>query len=206
MPIPAGFTRVVLHGVSGTDIFETGMWLRGSPASQEDTQTLANAAWNSWLTTAQTGLAALMDATGAYTGLRAYAYPAGGPKAGFIAEAVATRVGGMGNAILPYQSTLVVTLLTGAAGRRARGRMYLPASGATLNADHQFSDAVVDQASTGIAGWVNAFQAGANKPVVLSTVGGTARDITQTRADSKPDIQRRRANKIVARHIKTNTI
>jgi hypothetical protein len=206
MAIPAGFSRLVLHGLAGGDIFETGVWVRGAAGTQDAAQTLANNAWNLWLTTGLTGMAGLMSGDSSYTGLRAYCYPGGGPKAQFIAEAVASPAPGQGANHLPLQVALVVTLLTGAAGRSSRGRMYLPADGGTCGPDHQANDSTVDDACTAVAGWLTGLGGGNQTPVVLSTTNGTARDITQTRCDSKYDVQRRRANKQVARHQKLNTL
>jgi hypothetical protein len=198
MPIPAGYSRLTLHGTAGGDIFETGLYVHSAPATQADAQTLANDAWNSWLTSGLTGFAALLASDGFYTGLRAYCYPGGGPKAQFIAEAVATPTAGTGTHFLPLQVACVVTLQTGAAGRSSRGRMYLPADGATMGADHQFASVDVNQACVAVAGWCDALNTAGHQPVVLSTLNGTSRPITACRADTKADIQRRRANRQVA--------
>jgi hypothetical protein len=153
-----------------------------------------------------TGMCALLAGDSAYTGLRAYAYPGGGPKAQFIAEAVATAAPGSGTHFLPLQVSCVVTLQTGAAGRSRRGRMYLPADGAGMGANHQFATGDVDQASIAVAGWIHALSLLGGDPVVLSTLTGTAMPITSVKADTKADIQRRRANKQVPANTYTHAI
>jgi hypothetical protein len=206
MPIPAGFARAVLHGTQGTDVFETGVWVTNAPADQAAAQTLANALWNLWLASAVTGLVNVIPPDCSYTGLRLYCYPAGGPKAQFIAEAVANPAPGNSGSVMPYQVAMCVTLLTGAAGRRARGRMFIPASGGSLDAAHMFIHEQVNEVGTAIAGWLTGMQAGASKPVVLSTTDGSSRPIVATDCDNKPDIQRRRANKVVGTYTRHNTL
>jgi hypothetical protein len=207
MAIPAGYSRLVLHGKCGNDIFETGVWVSGAVATQAAAQTLANSAWNLFLTSGSAGAQALIGADSSYTGLRAYCYPTGGPGATYIAEAAASPVVGTAPGASPFQTAMVVTLQTGAAGRRARGRMYLPAHGVQLlTTTHLFATADTDRGSSAVAGWLTALHGTSNPAVVLSTVAGSSRVITGTTTDNKPDIQRRRANKVIGTYVKTTTV
>jgi hypothetical protein len=105
----------------------------------------------------------------------------------------------------PLQVCMVATLITGAAGRRNRGRMYLPANGIGFGS-HEFPNARVDAVCQALAAWLDALNTLDGSAVVVSQAGTSKRAITQVRVDSKPDIQRRRANAQVASHTHTATL
>jgi len=108
-----------------------------------------------------------------------------------------TPIPGTGTSNHPMYVALVVTTQTGRAGRRNRGRMYLPATGATMASAGLFSstqrDSVVDTLAARLSA-VNALSDTATV-AVISSVGTTAHPILTVSADQRPDIQRRRANR-----------
>lgn len=190
--------RVSLIGsISGGEIFDTSFWVEG-PVIASDTAANAFALTckNAIDTAANSALRALIGSTTSYDQCRVYCYPDGGPSATFIGSALFSGfIGTATGNILPYQSCMVITLHTGFAGRRRRGRMYLPANGAVLGS-HQFNGTNVSNVCTAMAAAFTAINAsGAGTRVsVMSQVGdGLVTHVNEVAVDSKVDIQRRRA-------------
>jgi hypothetical protein len=199
---PAGLTRFILSGTSPEgEIFQTGFYelLTNPVTTQAEAQTVVNQMRDQFQDT-DTGaadiLATILPTTAAYKEVTGYFYSGASPTAAFVAVAAVdpARGTGTGAGSLPLQTCMVVTLLTGAAGRRNRGRMYIPAYGAVIAAN-EFT-AEIGTILNGIKNWWNAAQGSGvdGRFVVYSSVGSTVRNITSLRVDSRPDIQRRRAN------------
>lgn len=197
----ASSLRLVLFGTTApSEIWETGVWLTGATATtQEATQAAVDAA-QSGMVNLLVAIKARLSVDGAYAGLRAYSYPQGGTSASFVAENTTGAGAGTGTGLLPVQTCMVVTLLTGAAGRRNRGRMYFPAYGETLTGDSQFNIGSTDSLTNTLATWFENLKGGNNVgvPSVYSKIAGSARPINLIRADTRPDVQRRRANRLAA--------
>lgn len=206
---------MVLFGTQGaTEIWETGFWLAGGLPSSDDAAALqAEVVFNVLLSESDPPVipairSLLLPDNGAVVGMRCYAYPTGGPTATYSGEYTApTPLNGTSSHYLPWQSSIVVTLRTGASGRRNRGRMYLPAAGAALGADSQMSNSDI---TTLVNNWAAAFTdlagSDAGTPSVVSIAGSAHRAITTVEMDSRVDIQRRRANKQVASSVATHTV
>jgi hypothetical protein len=202
MSIPAGLIKCVIYGdYANTDIWETGFWVSGAlVSSQSDLDTLATAIQGCLFTSGlRTTVLGMLTSNDSMNGMRAYYYN-GGPTALYVSDVPDVRVGtGAGN--LPYQTAQVVTTLTGAAGRTARGRMYWPAHGAGFAGSTPFWDnGECGALAAGVAAFfiaVNALAGGLLNVVVVSQTRSSSRAVTQVRVDNKPDIQRRRANKVV---------
>lgn len=208
MGIPAGVSRVVVYGtlLGSTDIFETGYWIGQAPATDAAANTLAEDLASDFESNAWPSMQDTFRNNDAWRGVRVYSYPAGGPVAAHIGEfALTTPLVGSGTDEHPLQTCLVTTLLTGFSGRRNRGRMYWPARGADI-AGGRFSSAMVDDV---VQGWAAHFTSvnstGKGPVVVVSQAGGTQRDATLTRGDDKPDVQRRRANKLTPSYTHTSS-
>jgi hypothetical protein len=107
-------------------------------------------------------------------------------------------MGGAATQTLPDQCTLVVTLLTGFAGRRNRGRMYLPYQAGTMT-NGQAVQANIDPLALWWSNLIHAWNShiGTQHVVVLSQVAGASHSVNAVQIDSKIDIQRRRADKLV---------
>lgn len=207
MPAPAGSVRVVIHGTApGNEIWETGFWMTGTGVdNQDDANSLAEIIWAELSATDNSGamtitMAQMASQLQTWTSVRVYAYPAGGTIAQFIGEHVlASPMSGSRTLHLPNQCSQVLTLLTGAAGRSARGRMYLPNQGLSLGGDGQADVGTVTAVANG---WATAFTdinaSDTGKIVVVSQKLVAARQVTSVRMDTKVDIQRRRANKQLA--------
>lgn len=198
MPFPAGSTHVVLVGTAddGVEEFNVGFWVDSAPV---DSSAAANAFCASII--AVSGFASLLVRLKAlltpdcrYTQVRSYTYLGGSEQASYVGFANITAGQGTGSNSAPLQVSMVVSLLTAFAGRRSRGRMYLPASGLAYD-NHQFESTVVTQVATEMGNFLTNVSAisGVGSTSVVSRTAGTSTPITSLRVDSKPDIQRRRA-------------
>jgi hypothetical protein len=202
--IMADVMRVSLIGAGpGSEVFDTSFWLwSGAPATGEAANTLAAQIRDLWAAgPVDNTLRALLTANQNYTEVRVYSYPNGGPNAGAIGVASIALADGQGNGSGrgPLQQTMVATLLTPFAGRRSRGRMYLPAAGLAVGSDNQWPQANCTTVANDLAAFLSAVQgiAAIGNVSVISQVGaGLATPVNRIRVDTKPDIQRRRANKI----------
>ncbi len=198
MTILQNTVKVTIQGTApGGEQFQTGFWLRDTPInSQAAANTLASAVVTSLGGGLLAFLVTAINADTAYTAVRVYAYPSGGPLASFVGEAlIAGGTGTSTAASLPLQIASVATLHTGFAGRRYRGRMYFPVNALALTA-HQFNSSLYSGLSSNVRAFfvsVNGI-AGVGEVVVLSQVGtGDAVPVTSVFVDSRPDVQRRRA-------------
>lgn len=204
MAIPVDVMRLAWTGkLTGGDIWNISFWFRPSvagahvPSTNADAATaLAQLTSGTAFTTARGAIMGCMRSGELLTGYTLYCYPNGGPTATAIAAST-VNVGGLGSGNpLPVQIARAVTTLTGQAGRSFRGRFYIPATGLQITAgDLQFTDNGATLLS-GVAGWlVDQRTSNSWNACVVSTVRSTSTPITQLRTDSRPDVQRRRANR-----------
>ena len=199
MPIPAEVVKVVLADHAGAaEIFETGFWYTGDvPVTESDANNLAAEVASQLEGPTLTVLKSLIASDTGYDEVRVYSYVTGGSRADYIGTAPITGGGGTGGDASPLQQCMCVTLETGFAGRTARGRMFLPANGTTLDAGHIF-DTVT---TTAVVGAIADFFSGlngigtGNHVAVVSPTASVARSVVAVSTDQRPDIQRRRANR-----------
>lgn len=203
MPIPVNVSRVSLIGAGpGGEIFDTSFWLSGqAPQSEVIANAQADAIGDLLNDATLDTLRGWIAGPSAYQELRLYSYPDGGPVASYIG--VRPLTAGIGNAAgrnVP-QACVVVSLRTGFAGRRNRGRMYLPANGMPAGSDHQFAAANVATLAAAMGSFfsdVNALTDVGNVSVVSQAgAAGGVTPVTSIIVDTKVDIQRRRADAIV---------
>lgn len=208
MAHPYAMIRLVFHGkIEGIQNWSTGVSVLASvaPAEADLAALAANAAsagvswWNG--TGGTGGVSGLNTPDTSFLGVTAYYYPANVNAALVVAEGpVTVHPGTVNNNSLPTQTALVVSTLTGFAGRSNRGRMYLPMTGIDLTA-HELTQTQCDvQASitAGLLGAIQGIAIGAGTGNVVVAGKNVARQITAVKVDSEPDIQRRRADKIGA--------
>lgn len=199
--IPSGYSRTVVHGtVSHGDVFQWGMWANEAPSDQAATQAQADsfAADLQTVLGDTTGIKSLISTDSSYIGVRVYSYLDDTGKATFIGDTEFSPVLGSGLGSLPDQTCLVATLLTGHAGRRNRGRIYLPCNGYKLIAgqlDQPTTAAIAANVASLIGLWNG--HLGDQRISVLSQVAGSANPVTSVQVDSRTDVQRRRANREV---------
>lgn len=211
MAYPANSGRAVISGFSPSEIWEFGFGLTGmSITSQVDADTAASAIASTLSTTALSQLRALLTSSDqGFTGVKLYCYPTGGTKAAYIGSHGITPSAGTSSNVNPLQVAMCVTLLTGAAGRRNRGRCYLPAGGATITSGHQFDTTTTTSIATGLAAFFSALNAASNpggKVSVISQTSSAGRQVLSVAVDQRPDVQRRRANKQPGNVVETHAV
>lgn len=163
--------------------------------------------------TYKSALTNILSSDQAYDKITAYLYLDPKLKATYGASAsfAGAGIAGSSSPSLPLQTSLCVTLGTGHSGASYRGRMYLPATGAAMQAGHTIADVNVTPVANAIAGtsttdgllwdWARALDAagtGGSDPVVYSRKLDLTNVITTVSIDNRPDVQRRRARSQVA--------
>lgn len=199
--------KIVFYGtLAGGEIWETGFWMLGAGVNSGATATAQAHLIGGTLSASDDSGAMritairLWDREVQWLGVRCYAYD-GHAAAAWVGDAPLPQPvqGAAPGGPLPHQVCAVMTLQTGLAGRSQRGRMYLPATGASIGPDGQFVNASIDPV---VAGWAKGFSdihsANDGKVVVYSRVKQATHQVSRVRIDSIPDIQRRRANKLQA--------
>lgn len=203
-----GYNKVVLSGTlaSGAEIWSTGVAfssVEGPVTLQGDCQAWANgiAAGLSAFIAGTTSLESGLSGNGAITETRVYYYPTTDGPATAVGVAAGNTVGtGAGNQ--PLQSSAVLSLRTGVAGRRTRGRMYWPALAIAPNNFGVYSAATAG-AMVSDAVLLLEFLREANPvssnfyPAVVSKVGNLVTPVTTVSVGNVPDTQRRRRNGLV---------
>lgn len=209
--IPANIIRTTFKGHLGSaEEFNWSLWWRvvtpiTTNAELETFLDHIHSAWNSHMSHLQANIG-LDDG---YDSIAGYYYAGGGSTAAFVANVNHSYNGQAATNTVPYYTALVVTLLTGHAGRKYRGRIYVPCCNPAMNStNHQFDQGVVDDIVQDIHDAIEASTLVAElpEPVVVSSVGTFANTIKSIRGDTKPDVQRRRVNKTTAAYSKSLTI
>lgn len=211
MTIPADVSRVSILGTGpGSEQFDTSFWLIGdAPLNSTGANTIAASVRDLWQTHASSSWKTLLATTQTFTEIRVYGYKDGGPVATAIGSAAIASGAGTGANKNALQLCMVVSLRTLFAGRRNRGRMYLPATGLTPASTHDYQFSNVQQVANGTAAFFSGINASAPGYIVgvVSQVGaGAVNGVTSVYVDGKPDIQRRRANKFVSTSNATATV
>jgi hypothetical protein len=163
----------------------------------------------------------IISADQSFDKLTAYYYADATAKASFGASAAFAGTGLVGGSSPnnPLQTAICCTLGTGHTGASYRGRMYLPATGISLVAGHQFDTTQTQNTVTMLAGtgttdgllWdmaraLDAAGSGGSDPVVFSRKLNQENKVTTISADTRPDIQRRRAKSQVPIARKTSAL
>jgi hypothetical protein len=186
---------------------------QATPISAADLTTWLTAldtALKAWWTTGS-GLQSCNYTDIKYVGARAYSYAITQNVAFAQADHPFTTplLGTAGAGTLPVQTCLVASTLSGSPGRSFRGRRYLPLTSCSL-AVHNVSTTNTDAILAGEVALLNAINStalgsGTAKATIVNKKTTPAR-IFSVRVDSEPDIQRRRADKLVALYSKTTAL
>lgn len=205
MAVPAGCWRIVYRGsLPNGERWQTGFWLQGNePTSNLEAQNAAQIEFDSEGTTTGSSLwnviKAFLNPAVTLDLVTVYSYPAGGTTAQYIGSSTGSpHVGAASGNIAPNQVCMVASLLTGQAGRSYRGRMYLPVGISTWSATTGFfTSSNMTNVATALATKFTDFNAasGEGKVVVVSQTRTVATQVLSVRVDSRPDIQRRRADR-----------
>lgn len=140
-------------------------------------------------------LLSIMGSDVTITAIRAYARLAGNPDATLVGENV-SPMGGAGTPDVPTQIAAVATLLTGAAGRANRGRVYWPIAGCTGRRLTSGQNTTIAQETVDIISAQRTSVSSAWGTDAGPVVGNNGLLVTRVRVDDVPDTQRRRRNKV----------
>lgn len=207
MGIPANTLRISIAGkIALTDVWNCSLWLRPvgeatAPTNGADAATLlATLCGGTEWTNLKAAILANMRSIDTIATQTMYSYAASGTTATASAQQADAGVGTGSAMTHPPQVCQVLTLLTGVAGRQHRGRIYLPATGVAVSSTTELATDTLSTVRSTISLW--------NKRNALLTLGWAMYVVSQTatsslpvktvRADNKLDVQRRRANKLIA--------
>ena len=200
MPVLGQWQRFVIKGTGvGSEIWQTGFSTVATSAiaSQSDLQAqldLVVPFVSSWWTTLKPNV----FSSYALTEVDAYQYEGGSTNAEFqAAHALAAVAGTKVSTGSPVDTATVVSLRTILPGRRGRGRMYIPNHNGTQPADGQFLPATSQAYGTATKTLFDSITGGTLLgPVVVSRTGLLYNVVTSLVTDSKPDVQRRRVDRL----------
>lgn len=210
MTKPYAIQRLTFGGnISANQTWSVG--ISGTPVASVPTAAMLNAMAQSasaafdayWNSGALFGVGGLNPAATTFHETRASYTPAGSSTATVVGSFLKdVPNGGSASNSLPTQTALVVSLTTGLAGRSQRGRIYLPCTGYALSG-HFVGSSDIDGLATKTVGFIQALNAIADTGYGFASVvaGKSAtHPITGCRIDNRPDIQRRRADKVLPTH------
>jgi len=200
MSVLAQFQKVVLHGTGpGSELWQTGFCVVSSspPISQASLQVQCDALVSP-VTTWWNAIKGKISTAYTLQGISMYAYSFPTPTALFQAESAAiASPGTLTGTGSPIDTCLVVSLRTGIPGRSQRGRMYLPChEGATVTTGMLASATATLYNTSTKALFDTANTLTTNKVVVVSRTHGSYETVKSLVADNKPDVQRRRENRL----------
>jgi hypothetical protein len=187
----------------GSEIWQTGFWTSAvtPPGTQAQLQTDCNAI-AAFVTTWWTAIKVSIYSSYALTEVDMYQYVAPSTVASLQAQTVLTASPGT-NATpgSPIDTCVVVSLRSAVPGRSNRGRMYLPyhstaavATGLFVNSNTDNYGTATKALMTSVAGYASYV------PVVVSRTHSTWQPLAAIDTDNKPDVQRRRENRLLPSH------
>jgi hypothetical protein len=195
------YQKFVIKGTGpGSEIWQTGFYTTCTmnPVDQPALQALLNTI-APFVDTFFAALKSKIYPTYTYTEVDAYQYVSPSHVAAFNAQAIRTPTAGtlVGNG-QQLDGAVVCSIRTPLPSRRGRGRMYLPChdvvqpSGMLANAatNTQYGTALKALFSSIVGGSVAA-------PIVVSRTGNFWNPPTQIITDNKPDVQRRRVDRLL---------
>lgn len=197
------WAHYVVHGKApGGEIFQFGTWV-AMPAAftdQDDANGAVGEVINAFVDHALPAMVTKVQSDTIFEGIRVYGYHGYGSLSYVQAEGVIAPEDGTGTSSLPQlplQSCIVASLRSDVPGRSGRGRMYVPITASDLN-NHEYQAAYCTSLAEGIASWFNIDNA--NGAVhgfhsVRSIAKAAGYQIARIVVDSRPDIQRRRADR-----------
>lgn len=207
--------KIVLGGdMPGGEHWETGFWMAQTGVDNEATanaqaEIIGGTLNSSDPSGAMRELAAdVWSSQVRWVWVKCYLYTGGTTAAAIGMWTLPTARAGSGNPLQPNQCAIVLTLRTGGAGRRRRGRMYLPCqTPGPLTTGGELQPSTVNNLT---ASWAAAFTdinaSDAGKIIVLSQVAGSFNQVSSVSMDSRQDIQRRRAKSQIIEHVATGVV
>lgn len=213
MGIPANAVKITYNGhLSNGEIFSWGSWFDALTAlTQAELDSLLSTATTAFASDLQAQQVIQLDTGSGYDGAKAYYYDGSGPHAALISEESLSVVGSSSGTDMPLQTCAVASLRTGRPGRSYRGRIYFPYLEGALTS-HQFPSTFCSNFATDVANYLTAIKTAsgggfrAADPVVMSSMKSAMTPITQVLVDSKPDVQRRRAESEAILHVGSQVV
>jgi hypothetical protein len=196
--------------IGGVQTWSTGLWLNHTELSPGMSQAQLDAwaaAMDPFVATWVTAIKPSWSAGTDWRGVTASNYSIGTTVANRISHSnLSGTVVGTGSSILPPQCSLVHSLRTTEAGRRGRGRMYVPLTSNTVQANHQTTSATTVTHTAATIALIHSLNAHAAGPTntnaqivsVASFTSGAMFPVTSVITNSDIDIQRRRSDKVLA--------
>jgi hypothetical protein len=210
-----GYVRLSIGGTApGGESWSTGVALaaQNHPSVGDLDTWLASiqSGISGWFNGGAHSIAGVVASDTFLSNLRAYEYEPGGATANLQGTyEYSPAINGAAAHVLPLSSAMCVTLRTDKAGRHYRGRMYLPANGATLS-NHTYVGTDVDAVALAMKDLMellkgSTLSGGSIIPIVAgdTTTPGL---VTSISVDNRPDTQRRRAKSERATYRQTATI
>lgn len=205
MPALATYQRVVIKGTGpNSEIWQTGFATAAvtPPTTQAQLQTDCTAIAG-FVTTWWTAIKGLIYSSYSLTEVDMYQYVAPSRVATLQAQSVLTAAPGTNAATgSPIDTACVVSIRSAVPGRSHRGRMYVPCHSGVAPASGMFTgtpNTTIGTATkamfTSVAGYSSYV------PVVVSRTHNTWDAVASLITDNKPDVQRRRENKLIPGNI-----
>jgi hypothetical protein len=210
MPYPDRLFRCNINATTPGEIVVNTVWVREDALNNVATpQTIADKVRDTWSTMVTAGIGegqssplAPYFANGTkFTSVTAYRVNGLGKSTEQAEATFATAVKGTGSMALPPQCAIVTTLLTGAPGRSARGRLFLGGLSTFLTDEGRITPAAQLVLANNLAGFYIGVRAQAGgdtfRPVVVSPTTTQARKITRIQIGNVVDTMRSRRGKLV---------
>jgi len=210
MPGLGDWGRVVIKGTGpGSEVWQTGFSVISTVAitSQSGLQTLLNniaPLVDTWWTSAKANCYAIYT----YTEVDMYWYQGVLTTAEFQAQSIRTPTAGslvaQGS---PIDIACVVSLRTAQPGRSGRGRMYVPCHQSVNTSTANWASTVNSGLGTATRTLFNGIISGTTGyPAVVSRTHATYQLVTGLVTDSRPDVQRRRENRLAIANTQVLTV
>jgi hypothetical protein len=198
------YQKVVIKGTGpGSEVWQTGFWTTctTNPVDQPALQTLCNTI-APFVTTWWAAVKGTIYALYSFTEVDMYQYVAPSTTAQFQAQTILTASAGTyvtnGGSI---DQSLVVSIRSARPGRSGRNRMYVPFHQAITATTGLASNSQTDGIGTATKALFTAVAGGSvAAPIVVSRTHGFWNAPSNIDTDNKPDIQRRRENRLLPTH------
>lgn len=195
------YQRVVIKGTSiGSEVWQTGFWtVAGTPPATQAQLSTDCVAMAGFVTTWFNAIKTLIYTSFKLTEVDMYQYVSPATVASLQAQDVITAVPGtLAGAASPIDSCCVVSIRSATPGRSGRNRLYVPCHTSCGPSDGCFGSAAQNTIGTATkALFTSVAGYSTYVPVVLSRTKNAWYAPTNIDTDNKPDVQRRRENKLL---------
>lgn len=193
MAFPGNGTRYVIGGtLAGGERFSFGFYGAAIDAGTTMQAVADGVVVNSLFTAFIAQAKVALNTASAYTTVTTYRYGSGRAAIDTGSAAIASGTG-TGASIHPNQTAMCVTLRTALANRRGRGRVFLPANGASMSVAPLFNSALVTPIINAIGPWMDDLNA-----EVWSTAGTLKTRVRVADADYVPDTMNSRRDRLTS--------